>query len=193
MAITLSFDAARQLRAGGAPTRRSRSVLVCTTVALAAFTAVPSALRAQESPPDLSGVWQGRLTNIPALSGAAPVDVTMEIGPLPADRGCAMWRTTYAEGGTVRQVKDYRLCRGSSAGELFIDEGEGTRLTTRWIGAVLVTPFKSGDALLVSSIRMRGVFLEEEILTVQDRPAARGVQPLVPRSIQRLVLRRRPI
>jgi hypothetical protein len=167
-------------------------VPVCAAVALATFGAARS-LPAQDAPPDLSGVWQGRLTNVPAHPGTALVDVTMEIGPLPADSGCAPWRTTYAEGGTVRQVKDYRLCRGLSAGELIIDEGDGTRLVARWIGAVLVTPFKAGDVLLVSSIRLRGVLLEEEILTVQDRPAVQGVQPLVPRSIQRLVLRRRPI
>jgi hypothetical protein len=162
-------------------------------VVQAMLAAAPSLLRAQDMPPDLSGVWQGILTNVPAHPGAAPVDVTMEIGALPADSGCAPWRTVYAEGGTVRQVKDYRLCRGLSAGELIIDEGDGTRLSARWIGAVLVTPFKVGDVLLVSSIRLRGVLLEEEILTVQDRPAVQGVQPLVPRSIQRLVFRRRPI
>jgi len=167
-------------------------VLVCAAVALSTLTAAQN-LPAQDAPPDLSGVWQGRLTNVPAHPGAAPVDVTMEIGALPADSGCAPWRTVYAEGGTVRQVKDYRLCRGLSAGELIIDEGDGTRLVARWIGVVLVTPFKLGDVLLVSSIRLRGVFLEEEILSVQDRPAVQGVQPLVPRSIQRLVLRRRPI
>ena len=167
-------------------------MLVCAAVALSTLTAAQS-LPAQDAPPDLSGVWQGRLTNLPARPGAAPVDVTMEIGALPADSGCAPWRTVYAEGGTVSQVKDYRLCRGLSAGELIIDEGDGTRLVARWIGVVLVTPFKLGDVLLVSSIRLRGVFLEEEILSVQDRPAVQGVQPLVPRSIQRLVLRRRPI
>jgi hypothetical protein len=161
-------------------------------VALAVLATAP-ALPAQVAPPDISGVWQGRLTNLPARPGAAAVDVTMEIGTLPADSGCAPWRTTYAEGGTVRQVKDYRLCRGSNADDLYIDEGDGTRLAARWLGDVLVAPFKVGDALLVSSIRLRGVFLEEEILSVQDRPAVQGVQPLVPRGIQRLVLRRRPI
>lgn len=172
--------------------RRPRSVVVCAAALLSTLAAAPR-LPAQSTPPDLSGVWQGTLTNFPALPGAAPVDVTMEIGALPADSGCALWRTVYSEGGRVRQIKDYRLCRGSSAGELFIDEGDGTRLVARWIGAVLATPFKTGDALLVSSIRLRGVILEEEILTIQDRPAGPGVQPLVARSIQRLVLRRRPI
>ena len=178
---------------GRATMRWRRSAMAWAAAVLAGLAAAPK-LPAQAAPPDLSGVWQGRLTNVPARPGAAPVDVMMEIGPLPAaDSGCAPWRTTYAEGGTVRQVKDYRLCRGSGAEELFLDEGDGTRLVARWIGEVLVIPFKVNDVLLVSSIRLRGILLEEEILTVQDRPAAQGVQPLVPRGIQRLVLRRRPI
>jgi hypothetical protein len=93
----------------------------------------------------------------------------------------------------VRQVTDYRLCRGIGPEDLYLDEGDGTRLVARWIGPVLVLPRKVGEVLVVRSIRMRGAFLEEEILTIQDRPAARGVQSLVPRGIQRLVLRRRPI
>lgn len=162
---------------------------VFTTVALAA-----SRLAAQDTRPDISGAWQGPLTNLPARAGAPSVDVTMEIWPLPtADSSCARWRTTFAEGGTVRQVKDYRFCRGAGADDLYIDEGDGTRLTARWVGDVLVSPVKVGDVLLVSTIRLYGAFLEEEILTVQDRPAVRGVQPLVPRGIQRLVLRRRPL
>ena len=167
---------------------RTRIVAALATAAFAA------PLAAQEPRPDLSGTWQGALTNLPARAGAPSVDVTMDLWPLPtADSSCARWRTTYAEGGTVRQVKDYRFCRGVGADDLYIDEGDGTRLTARWIGDVLVSPFKVGDVLLVSSIRLYGAFLEEEILTVQDQPATRGVRPLVPRSIQRLVLRRRPL
>jgi hypothetical protein len=93
----------------------------------------------------------------------------------------------------VRQIKDYRLCRGAAADELIVDEGDGTRLAARWLGGVLWAAFKSGDVLLISNIRMRGVLLEEEILTVPDRPAVPGVQPLAARSVQRMVLRRRPI
>jgi hypothetical protein len=161
-------------------------------VLTAAVAATP--LVTQQPRPDLSGVWQGTLRNLPGRADAPPVDVTMEIGLLPAaDSSCVPWRTTYAEAGTVRQVKDYRLCRGVGADDFFIDEGDGTKLVARWLGEVLVIPFKAGDVLLVSSLRLRGVLLEEEILTVQDRPATAGVQPLVPRSIQRLVLRRRPL
>jgi hypothetical protein len=174
--------------------RRNRVFGIAIAVAALATTAAVAPLAAQTHQPDLSGVWQGTLRNVPGRADAVPVDVTMEIGPLPAaDSACTPWRTTYAEGGTVRQVKDYHLCRGAGVDDLFLDEGDGTRLVARWLGDVLVTPFKSGDVLLVSSIRLRGVLLEEEILTVQDRPATQGVQALVPRGIQRLVLRRRPL
>jgi hypothetical protein len=37
---------------------------------------------------------------------------------------------------------------------------------------------------------MRGDVLEEEILTIEDKAASSGVLPLVPTSLQRLVLRR---
>jgi hypothetical protein len=90
-------------------------VLACAALALATFAAAQS-LPAQDAPPDLSGVWQGTLTNVSAHAGAAPVNVTMEIGALPADSGCAPWRTVYAEGGTVRQVKDYRWSPAASSG-----------------------------------------------------------------------------
>jgi hypothetical protein len=173
--------------------RRNRRFGVSAAAALAGLVAA-TPLSAQSPRPDLSGVWQGTLRNVPGRADATTVDVTMEIGPLPAtDSTCALWRTTYAEGGSVRQVKDYHLCRGAGADDVFIDEGGGTRLSARWIGDALITPFKVGDVLLVSTVRLRGVLLEEEILTVQDRPATPGVQPLVARSIQRLVLRRRPL
>jgi hypothetical protein len=95
--------------------RWHRPVVVGAAAVLAALAAVPR-LPAQDAPPDLSGVWQGTLTNVSAHAGAAPVNVTMEIGALPADSGCAPWRTVYAEGGTVRQVKDYRWSPAASSG-----------------------------------------------------------------------------
>ena len=175
-------------------TRRAIEVVALLGLLGPAALAAAPRLRAQDTPPNLSGVWQGRLTHIPARPGAAPVDITVEIGQPPeADSSCVPWRTVYAEGGTVRQVKDDRFCRGSGAEDLYLDVGEGARLPARWIGTVLYLSFKVGDVLVVSSVRLRGVLLEEEILNVQDRPAAHGIQPLVPRSIQRLVLRRRPI
>ena len=141
----------------------------------------------------VAGKWRGQLTNAPARPGAKPVEVAMEIGPLPtADDSCTPWRTTYSEDGKVRGVKDYRLCRGKGAEDLYVDEGDGVKLTARWIGDVLVSPFKYDTILLISSLRVRGDVLEEEILTIDDKPAAKGVVPLLPKGIQRLELRRVP-
>ena len=58
------------------------------------------------------------------------------------------------------------------------------------MGDVLVTPFKVDDYVLVSSVRLRGDILEHEILTIDDQPSVKGVLPLIPRGIQRLVLKR---
>ena len=150
-------------------------------------------LRAQQPEtklPDWAGVWKGSLTNEPASPGAAAVDVTMELGSFPsADRECAAWRTTYAEGGVVRQVKDYKLCRGTGTEDLYLDEG-GVRLTARWLGGALVSSFKINGALVVATIRLRGDLLEEEILTIDDKPTTSGVLPLMPTGMQRLILRR---
>lgn len=147
--------------------------------------ATPAAL------PDWSGTWRGTLVNYPQRPGAPVVEVTMEIGPFPAaDNTCTPWKTTYAEGGTVKGVKDYKLCRGTGPDDLFIDEGDGVKLTARLIGDVLVSPFKYDNILLISQTRLRGDTLEEEILTADDQPAVKGVVALRPRAIQRLTLKR---
>lgn len=136
------------------------------------------------------GKWTGKLTNIPAVSGAAPVDVTMEIGSFPtADNTCGQWKTTYSESGAVKSVKDYKICRGIGNDDLYIDEG-GVRLTARVIGDSLIVPFKSGNVLLVSTTRSRGETLEQEILTVDDKPATSGVQPMQAKGVQKIELRR---
>ena len=103
-----------------------------------------------------------------------------------------MWKTTYSEGGQVKTVKDYKLCRGTGASDLYIDEGGGVRLPARVIGEALVIPFKADEVLLVSTMRLRGETLEIEILTIDDKPAIKGVQPMIPKGIQRIELRRVP-
>ena len=66
-------------------------------------------------------------------------------------------------------------------------------MPARIIGDALVSPFKADDILLVSTMRLRGEVLEEEILTVDDKPAIKGVQPMVPKGVQRIELRRVPV
>lgn len=141
--------------------------------------------------PDWTGTWQGQLENLPQRPSASPVAVTMEIGPWPtADNSCSTWRTTYRQAGAVRQVKDYRLCRGTGADDLFIDEGDGIRLTARYLGTALYSPFKVDSLLLVSTVRLRDGRLEHEILTFQDSERDEGVAALLPRNVQRMELER---
>ena len=140
------------------------------------------------------GKWTGKLTNVPAKPESPSVDVTMEIGAFPtSDSACAQWKTTYTEAGRAPTVKDYKICRGSGADDIYIDEGGGVRLTARVIGDSLVVPFKSGNVLLVSTMRLRGEVLEQEILTVDDKPATAGLQSMQAKGIQKIELRRAEI
>ncbi|MBL8207064.1 MAG: hypothetical protein JNM09_22715 [Blastocatellia bacterium] len=164
-----------------------------TTILLFLF-CTASYAQATDSMAHWAGKWRGTLVNLPARANAQsakPVDVLMEIGGVPmADNTCTAWRTTYSEGGAVKGVKDYKLCRGTGADDLFIDEGNGIKLTARWLGDMLVTPFKYDNLLLLTTNRLRRDVLEQEIITIDDQPAIKGVQPLRARSIQRIELRR---
>lgn len=142
--------------------------------------------------PDLAGTWHGTLINLPVRAGAPVVEVTVELGALPAaDSSCVPWKTTYREQGVVRGVKDYRLCRGAGADDLSVDEGGGVVLPARLLGDVLVSAFKTGSLLLVTHLRVQGDTLTEEIMTIDDRPATDALVTMRPRSIQRLVLTRK--
>jgi hypothetical protein len=55
---------------------------------------------------------------------------------------------------------------------------------------MLVVPFKYNKFLLISTMRLRDGVLEEEILTIEDKPATDGVLALNPAAVQRIVLRR---
>ncbi|MEP7384007.1 MAG: hypothetical protein ABI910_20170 [Gemmatimonadota bacterium] len=150
-----------------------------------------SAQRSADSAPAWEGTWRGELTNFPARAGAPRVTVVREVGAWPqVDNSCSLWRTTYLEDGVVKGVKDYQLCRGAGADDFAIDEGGGLRLASRWIGEVLITPFKFDDLLLIASTRVQGNMMVEEIVTVRDKPATTGALPLRAQGVQRLELRR---
>lgn len=167
---------------------------MCLAAVLLLICCPPAQSQKKESPgKSWAGTWRGPLTNFPARAGAPHIEVTMEIGPLPTDDNtCSTWRSTYKEGAVVRQVKDFRFCRGTGADDLYIDEGDGTKLAARWLGDVLVSPFKYDNILLISTIRLRDGILEHEIISVDDKPAIKGVVPMLPRRIQRMELRRIP-
>jgi hypothetical protein len=59
----------------------------------------------------------------------------------------------------------------------------------RWVGTLVDEPERPGAKAVGV---MRGETIEEEILTVDDRPAISGVLPLIARSIQRITLHRDP-
>ncbi len=139
------------------------------------------------------GKWRGVLKNVPAKPDAPVVEVEMEIGEIPTrDNTCGMWKTTYREAGVVKQVKDYKLCRGTGKDDLYLDEGNGIKLTARVYGDTLVIPFKYDEMLFVSTIRLRGETLEDEIVISDDKPAVKGALALTPKSIQRIELKRVP-
>ena len=141
--------------------------------------------------PNWEGKWKGTLKNLPAKPDAPVVEVIREIGAFPTmDNTCSMFKTTYSEGGAVKQVKDYKLCRGTGADDLYIDEGNGTKLAAKLIGDALVSVFKYDNILLISTMRLRGETLEEEILTVDDKPAIKGVVSMNAKGIQRIELKR---
>lgn len=148
---------------------------------------------------DWSGSWKGTLVNFPARG--ASVEITREIGPLPAKEGeCSLFRTTYAPSGKIPgMTKDYRLCRGKGTEDLFVDEGTSApKLKARVLGDVLVSAFRvQKKYLLISHMRLRadGVLLEE-IFSIQDGGEtvtdAAGVESLQMTGIQRLEFRRVP-
>jgi hypothetical protein len=173
-----------------------QSRLLIVLVAGLVFVGRPAAAQpnaGSAAPADWAGTWYGTLTNHPVKPGAPVVDVRRDIGGIPATDGtCTTWKTTYSENFVPRQVKDYRLCRGTGADDLFIDEGNGVRLSARWIDGVLVSMFTVDATLLVATTRLRGNVLEEEIVFANHTPATVGVQSLAPRGIQRLALYREP-
>jgi hypothetical protein len=157
---------------------------------LAAHTVATRPVAAQAAP-DLAGQWRGTLINLPLRPNAPVVSVAVELGALPTtDNRCVPWKTTYTERDTVRGVKDYRLCRGTGAGDLFVDEGGGVKLTAQLLGDVLVSAFKTGRFLLTTHLRVRGDTLVEEIYSIDDKPATDGLVTMPVKSIQRLTLTR---
>jgi hypothetical protein len=138
-----------------------------------------------------TGTWFGVLKTYPTSLGGPEVNVTMEIGPYPmVDHSCTVWRNTYVEHGVVQQIKDYRFCRGNGADDLYTDEGNNVTIAARWIDNVLVAPFKYKGFFLVVYDRMVGDVLEEEILTVEDQPAADNVVSMRPLTIHLIKLKR---
>lgn len=139
------------------------------------------------------GTWKGTLVNLPAKPDAPKVEVTMEIGTFPTkDNTCGAWKASTTEDGVAKDVKDAKLCRGNGASDLYFDVGNDLRPPVRAIGDELVSTYKIGKTLFVMTMRMRGDVLEVEVLTTDDKPAVTGIQPMVPKGIERIELKRVP-
>ena len=139
------------------------------------------------------GKWRGSLRDIPAKKDAPQIEVELEIGKIPtSDNTCAMWKTSFLEDAVVKQVKDYKFCRGTGIEDLFIDEGNGVKIPVKIIGDSLIATFKTAGMAFVSTMRLRGESLEQEILTIDDKVAGEGVSPLNAKGIQKLEVRRVP-
>lgn len=139
-----------------------------------------------------TGKWHGSVEAYPEGEIGNGWNLTMEIGIYPtSDNSCTIWKSVMSEHGIVQTTKDYRLCRGCGAENLYIDEGGGVTIGARWINNVLVSPFKYQGVFAISSMRMRGDILEEEILITDDNPAVDGIVVSVPpRSIHLFQLKR---
>jgi len=167
-----------------------KTLLVFLVAALAALP-VSGQSKAADEVPAWEGVWEGELINIPPNPPFDGIHVTSELGKFPTvDDTCSLFRNTYKEGTEVKQVKNYKLCRGTGPSDLFIDENNGLKLPARLFGGMLVTPFKYGETIFVSIMRLEGETLIEDIHMIEDKPSVKGALPLVPKRVQRLSFRR---
>ncbi|CAF0840421.1 unnamed protein product [Adineta steineri] len=138
-----------------------------------------------------TGNWSGVIEAYPEGEMGAGWTKTLEIGDYPmANYSCTTLRGIMKENDTVRITKDYRLCRGRGADDLYIDQGDAT-LAVQWMNDVLVAPFKFNGVFAVSRLRMRGDILEEEIVITDDTPAVKNVLVSVrARSLHLIQMRR---
>ncbi len=118
-----------------------------------------------------TGTWHGVVEAYPEGQLGDGWHKTLVIGSYPmADETCTIWNGTFTEHGVMQLIKDYRFCRGRGATDLYVDVGNGAILGVQWINDVLISPFKYNGVFTVSSIRMRGDTLEEEIIIANDKP-----------------------
>ncbi len=120
-----------------------------------------------------TGTWHGVIEVHPEGQLGHGWNKTIVIGPYPmTDETCTIWKSTFTEHGVLQLIKDYRFCRGRDATDLYIDEGSGATLAVQWINDVLISPFKYNGVFTVSTLRIRGDTLEEEIIIADDKSGA---------------------
>lgn len=120
---------------------------------------------------DWTGTWHGEIAAYPEGQVGDGWHKTLVIGSYPmTDETCTTWNGTITERGVVQISKDYRFCRGHGATDLYVDTGNDGILAVQRISNVIVSPFKHKGVFVVSSLRMRGDTLEEEIIIAEDKP-----------------------
>ncbi|CAF4697456.1 unnamed protein product, partial [Rotaria magnacalcarata] len=118
-----------------------------------------------------SGTWHGVIEAYPEGQIGDGWHKTMIVGSYPmTDETCTTLNSTFTEHGVVKLIKDYRFCRGRDASDLYIDAGNAGKLVVQWINDVLISSFKTNGVFTVSSLRMRGDTLVEEIIIAEDKP-----------------------
>jgi len=124
-----------------------------------------------------TGTWYGTVEAYPKGALGAGWNVTWEIGAYPmVDNSCTVWRIIYTENGIVKMTKNNSFCRGRGADDLFVVDGAtGGKLAVQWLNNVLVSSFKHLSVFAVANMRMRGDYLEEEILVTNDNPGIQNV------------------
>lgn len=141
---------------------------------------------------DWTGTWHGVIETYPEGQLGDGWHKTLVIGSYPMDdHTCTTWNGTFTQQGVPQLSKDYRFCRGNNATDLYIDVGDGTTLGVQWIDHILISPFKSNGLYMVSSLRMRGDTLEEEIITADDKPAdGKNLVSMYAHSIHHIQMKR---
>ena len=176
----------------------SSSVLWLALAAAAPGAADSAPVAPAVAAPDWQGLWEGTLVNIPGRLNAPPVTIKRQIGAWPAENGtCTTFSSSYFENAKQAGVKDYKLCRGTSETDLYIDEGDTPEgkdiiLPTRLFGDTLVSVFKYRNILLTVSTRVVDGVMTEDIVSTPDVAATDDVVQMPSRSLQRLTFRRVP-
>lgn len=130
---------------------------------------------------DWSGTWHGVAKTFPDGQYGDGWHKTIRIGPYPvADGTCTIWNSTFTENGIVQLTKDYRFCRGNGSADLYVDAGVSGKLAVQWINDMLISPFKFNEFITISSLRMHGMSLHEEIVMINDKTAIENMVVSLP-------------
>ena len=188
--VALLFDAAAQRLAAFSASLQQRIGASEIELHRAVRTAVAGELR--QCAPAIPGFR----TELPAefqVNGAG----NFEVGGPEGDNGLSGKKLVVDAYGPRAPIGG-----GALSGKDFFKADRAGAILARRLAKAVVTAGLARECLATLAIfpgdtafrivSLRGDTLEQEILTVDDRPAVKGPLPLVPRSLQRILLRRLP-